>query len=176
MSWAAGHECYPKASLEVLGDSPTVQTHAQPTPSHHHPQQIPLSPWENNPQSPSNPHRWDRQTSTDCHSAFTLEKPDLAKLPALRCSWSLQSCLKFYDSGSKQAVWRGKQAAQPLKAACKAQQHGANHGFLSQALPVNSQQNYFTKGLSDGSRICLQTLSPLVHEHSTKCNKPLCKP
>lgn len=84
--------------------------------------------------------------------------------------------MKFYESGSKQAVWRVKQAAHPLQEASKAWQHGANHVFLAQPLPVNSQQNYFIDGHSDDSRIRLQTLSPRAHEHSTKCNKPLSKP
>lgn len=53
--------------------------------------------------------------------------------------------------------------------------HDAKRAFLSQPLPVISQQDYFTRERGDGSRAGLWTLSPLVYEHSTKSNKPLHK-
>lgn len=43
-------------------------------------------------------------------------------------------------------------------------------------VPGNSQWNYFAKGFSGGSKICLQTLSPIVHEHTMKRNNPSVNP
>lgn len=53
--------------------------------------------------------------------------------------------------------------------------HDAKYAFLSQPLPVNSQQDYSIRKHGDGSRAGLWTLSPLVYEHSTKCNKHIHK-
>lgn len=121
MSQAAHHEHCPKASLEWCQKAPQHCESEHPDPHHRvaiSSRQGPACGHEK--VTPKAPVTLTDVRGRSAHAAFSLQKQLSAELPALPCSPSSQSYMKFHGSSSKEAVWGGGQAAQPLQGHGKA--------------------------------------------------------